>query len=636
MRPGVIFLEGSPPLLFTDPIRSLTARSIDEVAPVLRSLASELEAGRAVAGFMTYDAGAAFGLPTRESDGLPLCWFGVYERWESDWTCPSSDLAAPPEVHPRPGITEPEYLDTVEAVRRWIAAGDTYQVNLTFKLRFEADIDPWQYFLWLRSVHPVPHAAYVDTGEHQILSLSPELFLSVQDGVVRTKPMKGTRPRGVALSDDRRQAEALLGDPKELAENLMIVDLMRNDLGRVCEYGSVHVESLFDVEKYATVHQLTSQICGQLRTNVTPAELFAATFPPGSVTGAPKRRTMELIQDLEPEARGMYTGTIGCFLPGPLPRCQEADNQNPLPRLRGRFRVGARSESPPLFSGGSLGKGEGWVGVQCRFNVAIRTLTHQAGRWEMGVGGGITWDSKPENEFEETRLKATFLSARPREFEIFETMIRGATGRVRFLEDHLDRMAESAEYWGYPFDRAAALRLLEMEKGAVIRLAVSAHGELSIDCRPMPKPQRRVRAALTNLRVQCADRMLRHKTTERALHDEARRVAEELGCWEGLLVNEMGNVTEGSITNLFYLLDGQWCTPPEVDGLLPGIWRARMAPRLGAVERSLPVAELNLCERILLGNSVRGAVEVGEIVGVDGSPLFRRAAIAREAVSFPS
>ncbi len=361
-------------LVLSDPCRVLVAQTVDEVPAVLDEIGAEQARGRYVAGYVAYEAGAAFGLTVKTPDSLPLAWMAVYpaeaarrlsesERshlFEAVDTSRVARMVAATE--PKLSVSKQEFVQAIDRIRELIAAGDTYQVNYTVRARFDLDLDPLDYFLALVLRQAVPYAAFLDLGDAQVLSLSPELFLRRKDRLIESRPMKGTRPRRDSPAADAALAQELIRSEKDRAENLMIVDMVRNDLGRVSRAGSVRVPALYSVEPYRTVWQMASTVTGQARREATPGQIMAATFPGASITGAPKHHTMEIIAELETEPRGVYTGTVGLFLPG------------------GDFTC----------------------------NLAIRTLVHRSGSYRLGVGAGMVWDSDPEEEYEETLTKAAF------------------------------------------------------------------------------------------------------------------------------------------------------------------------------------------------------------------------------------
>jgi para-aminobenzoate synthetase/4-amino-4-deoxychorismate lyase len=397
--------------------------------------------------------------------------------------------------------------------------------------------------------------------------------------------MKGTRPRGSDRGQDIDLGYELVRSEKDRAENLMIVDMVRNDLGRVCLTGSVHVPALFALEPYGTVWQMSSTVAGDISPHTSLLDIMAATFPGASVTGAPKHHTMEIIRELESEPRGVYTGTVALFLPG------------------GDFTC----------------------------NLAIRTIAHREGRCVLGVGSGVVWDSDAEEEYEETLTKAAFVfrddfvsqEAAASKQGLFETLRAEAAPdgapSCPDLDDHLTRMASSAASLGLPFDRNLAIETLRstapLSAALVLRLDLSPRGQFSVRTRPVPSfPPEPARVLLSPFRTDPADPLLRHKVSNRPLYDREHSRALELGLFDAIFLNTADHVTEGAITNIFARIAGQWFTPPLADGLLPGIWRTRFMAQTGAVERSLTLVDLAQADEIILGNSVRGPVRVGEIL----------------------
>jgi len=572
--------DGVPALLLCEPDRVLEAATPGDLPDLLDQVEAEQARGNFVAGYLSYEAGAAFGLSTHPpSSAIPLAWMAVYPPahvrrfplpdWAPGWQPPSIEVSGE-----HLNVSRAVYQSAIREIRELIAAGDTYQVNYTCHAKFSLDVRPSLLFLALVSSHPVPFAAYLNLGKAQILSLSPELFLSRRGEVLESRPMKGTHRRGRTQAEDQAFAHRLEASEKDRAELLMITDMVRNDLGSICRTGSVRWPALFRTEKYRSVWQMTSTVLGELPPEVRLRDVFRGTFPGASVTGAPKHRTMEIIRGLEPEPRGVYTGAIGLFMPG------------------GDFTC----------------------------NLAIRTLVHRQGRFDLGLGGGIVWDSRPDGEYEEALLKSRFLSDITPELRLFETMLLDDCREYVFEAEHLERLAGSARYWDFRFDGAPARRELAdlakraVEVPAVARLELGAGGEMTLDSRDLPPaPAGPVRVVLAATATASGDRFLYHKTDRRALYDDERRVATESGYYEVCFCNERGHITEGAITNVFVRFGHEWVTPPILDGLLAGIWRAWFVRQTGAVERSFARAELSGADEIVIGNSVRGAVAVGEV-----------------------
>ncbi|MCE5238224.1 aminodeoxychorismate synthase component I [bacterium] len=602
----------------SDPLRVISGRDPDALPAALDAVERELAAGHVVAGFMCYEAGRVFGLQTHDPwNPTPLYWFGVYEAAVHPSPVGRGRPAGAgvgPVPDMRLNVTRDEYCAALARVKEYIAAGDTYQVNYTCHARFAADLDPLDYFLAMVRSHPVPYAAYLDLGEAQIVSISPELLLEKRGDILRTKPMKGTRKRGRTPEEDAALRDELTSSLKDRAENLMSVDMMRNDLGRVCEIGSVDVPVLFEAEQYRSVWQMTTTVTGRVREDVGLRRVMEAILPGSSVTGAPKQRTMEIIHELEPEPRGVYCGAVCLFLPN----------------------------------------GD-WT-----LNLPIRTLVHRAGRYDLGIGSGIVWDSDPLSEYEETLLKSQFARRLTPELRLFETMLaeprgagrpRGAAcprvakgcacedtrahathaARVAYESEHLHRLAQSAAYWGFPFAADEAREALrawvsthEADDATIVRMELDQEGGLSFSSRPLPPPpEPPVRVLISQVGTDSSDRLLYHKTNQRDLYDAERERAMAGGYFEVVFCNEAGNLTEGAISNLFVRRGGQWLTPPLTDGLLPGIWRADFMARHAAVEAHLTPEMLGEAEEVVIGNSVRGEIRVDEVV-LGGQTLHGR------------
>jgi para-aminobenzoate synthetase/4-amino-4-deoxychorismate lyase len=658
------FWQVDDALLLSGPLRTLLAHKQVDVRDLLDEVEREQTAGRFVAGYLAYEAGAAFGLTVRNAghagargaaslatEALPLAWMAVYQPEDAtvipaeEWRRLLADMdvsavvKALAGVKPELSVSRDDYMRAIGQVREYIAAGDTYQVNYTVRGRFalgspETPIDPLDYFLALVIRQPVPYAAYLDLGDAQIISLSPELFLRRDGHRLESRPMKGTSPRGTTHTKDVALAYELAETEKERAENLMIVDMVRNDLGRVCRAGSICVPTLFAVEPYRTVWQMVSTVTGDVNPRAKLADIMQAVFPGSSITGAPKHHTMEIIAQLETEPREVYTGALGLFFP------------------QGDFTT----------------------------NIAIRTITHRSRACRLGTGSGVVWDSGAASEYDETLVKATFATppaagAPPRggpwrpdptallhaaattqdDFYLFETLLleaaptestlrhpspkvaaRPATdldlnplhslsdqavvSRYRFLEEHLDRMAASAVAIGLPFEREAARGLMiglarVHQETLVARMQLDAAGRFSLSTREPPVPPAGAATLLVSpFRTDPDDPLLSHKTSLRGFYNREHRRALSQGCFDALFVNRLDRVTEGAVTNLFARFGDRWVTPALDEGLLPGIWRASYLRQTGAGETSLTLTDLWTADEIVVGNSVRGAVHIDRLV----------------------
>ena len=559
IEPPFILLDdarsGAAARLFRSPREIVRADRIEEVAPALERLRAAK--GWRV-GFIAYEAGCALEpqlAPLFRQPELPLLWFGVFdapelvdaERWLPD---PEGGWCGAPV----PAIEPDDYRARVTALQERIAAGDIYQANFTFPADVPVAGDPLAVYAGLRRRARAAYGAVLWTGEEWLLSLSPELFFTLEGDVLTARPMKGTAPPDA-------DPETLHGDPKQRAENLMIVDLLRNDLSRVAIPGSVRVPELFAVERYPTVQQMVSTVTARLRPDQDAVDVLRAIFPCGSITGAPKLKAMELIAGTEEAPRGAYTGAIGAI------------NSN----------------------------------GEASFNVAIRTLCLQpeAARATLGLGSGIVADSDPGAEWLECLAKGAFVRSE-RQFDLIETMgFDPVDGLIR-LERHLARMKASADAFGFAFDRHAARNELQaatfrLREPARVRLLASAKGSYAIEVRALALPTEPVEVAVVPLPVGSGDFRLRHKLTDRAFYDGARRAS---GRFEVVFTDEDGFLTEGSFTSVFVERDGGLLTPPLSRGLLPGVLRGELIDEGKAVEADLRPEDLN--EGFLIGNSARG------------------------------
>ncbi len=563
-------------LLFTEPREVLVAYDAVDARSALRRLA---EAGRSnlwAAGYLAYETGflfeerlASFLPPDRK---MPLLWFGLYDsprrlsRRELVALLAEAGAGSAIELHPKLDFSS--YEKAFERVKDLIAAGDTYQVNLTMKAGFSLVGDPLGLYRTLAQSQPVAYGAYINAGDHQILSRSPELFVSGTGNVLKARPMKGTMRRGNTVAEDETGRLVLANDEKNRAENLMIVDLLRNDLGRIAEIGSVEVSDLFTVETYRSLHTMTSGITARKKPGIGIADMLENLFPCGSITGAPKVRAMEIIHEVEAGPRGIYTGSIGYIAPS------------------GDFS----------------------------FNVAIRTaIIDRDGRGEIGIGGGIVADSTAEAEYEEALLKLKFLSDPAPPVTLIETFKWTPEEGFALLDRHLDRLLDSAAYFALPVTRNDAADYLEVQARdwtapMRVRLTLSETG-FELSAVPLPPSPEKFRFAIAPERLDSGSLWLAHKTTNRAFYDQPRQHAhDQWGLDEVVFLNERGELTEGSFTNLFIEQRGTILTPPLASGLLPGTLRAELIAQGKAQERVLTLADLAAADAIWLGNSVRGLI----------------------------
>lgn len=575
---------------FEHPRAIFVARRPEEVESALRAADHARRAsGATLAGYIAYEAGLALEprlAPLAEArcgaDG-PLVWLGLFDHAE---TIPTAQVpqwlaarAAPGEVSIgplEPQISLGAYDRAFTRLQDAIRAGDIYQANLTFPLAGPWRGDPLALYAAIRPAAAAGYGGVVHDGSHWLLSFSPELFFTLHEGAARVKPMKGTRPRGRDAAEDRAMREALAASAKDRAENLMIVDLMRNDLGRVAQAGSVTVESPFAIESFPTVHQMVSTIRARLRADCGAMDLIRAIFPCGSITGTPKIRAMELIGEVERDARGPYCGALG--------------------------RIDGAGDAA--------------------FNVAIRTLRltpderggeGRGGRAVLGVGSAIVADSRMIAEWRECVLKGGFVRESAAGFDLIETMAFDPEKGIALLELHLERMKTSAAELGFAFDRHATRNQIqalcfETAEPSRIRLLLGRSGAIALEVSPLPaRLEDGAACVILPLPVEDGDWRLRHKTSDRGFYEAALAVAHGAGATEALLLRDDGLLTEGSFTSIFVERDGKLLTPPARLGLLPGVLRRSLIEDGRAEEAELRIGDLE--GGFLIGNALRGLMK---------------------------
>ncbi|MEG9883180.1 MAG: aminodeoxychorismate synthase component I [Hyphomicrobiales bacterium] len=592
MEKGLVLLvdnrnEGRGSLLFEAPRHVVRAYTPREVWAGFARLQEAAGQGLWASGYLSYELGLLFekrlaGLCPACSP-VPLMWFGLYEKPER---LTAAQVAAMMEslARGRSGravglqhmMDFPAYDSAFRKVKDHIAAGECYQVNLTFRAQFELEGDPAGLYRDLMRKQPVAYGAFINTGDHYILSCSPELFMSRQGKCLQTRPMKGTAPRGRTQAEDEAARRRLAEDEKTVAENLMIVDLLRNDMGKIAQIGSVTVTDLFSVETYRGLHQMTSGIRATLKPGISPFDVITNLFPCGSVTGAPKIRAMEIIDEVELGPRGVYTGAIGFIAPD---------------------------------------------GDFC-FNVAIRTALINARdrRGEIGIGGAIVSDSKLRAEYDEAILKMGFFTASAEPLALIETVLWKREGGFVRLERHMQRLAASAVRFGIALPPEQAREALERVAadfaGDRVRVRVLLHeiDGISVTATPLAanSSPTSLRFVLWPQPTDSRDVFLYHKTTRRGFYDTARETAKiSHGVNEVVFRNERDELTEGSTTSLFVRRDGIMMTPPIACGLLPGTLRGELLASGAARERVLHVDDLARADAIYLGNSVHGLRPAG-------------------------
>jgi len=573
--------------IFTSPIRYLYCNQKQEFLDTMLSIESILHEGYYLAGFISYNAGLHYENITSEGikNDFPLLWLGVYRNpivydhidgrlygAEDLCLCPESCRCSEYQIYDcANSVDKCTYINDINSVREAIARGETYQVNYTFKHKFKFIGDTSDLFSELCMKQSASYSAFIRCMNWDILSLSPELFFRRVGDHITVKPMKGTIKRGINSPDDESKAQELYNSTKNRAENVMIVDLLRNDIGRISKIGSVNVSKLYEIEKYETLFQMTSTIESDLKEGVAWSDLFKSVFPSGSVTGAPKISTMQIINALEKEQRGIYTGSIGYIAP----------NNDSV------------------------------------FNVAIRTAV--IGRYdrngEMGIGGGITYDSEAEDEFRESLLKASFLTSRYRDFQLIETMLWDKS--YYLLSLHLKRLEGSSEYFGFSFDEDRIIETLKIECEKFdsqskyrVRLLLYRNGEISVSSEELDEIIAN-KFTFSKIKTDPENRFLYHKTTNREVYNTELKRARSEGFYDILFTNTRDEVTEGAISNVIIKCGNRFYTPPINCGVLDGVYRRNLLESGFPLEEKLLLEEDVLrADKVYMVNSVRGMVEV--------------------------
>jgi para-aminobenzoate synthetase/4-amino-4-deoxychorismate lyase len=573
--------------LFINPIETLRICSADQVPRLTAEIERYLKEGYYLAGYFAYECGHHFediaALPTSE---VPIAFFGVFQSPVVFDHLSGESENEPPDLHElvvderplhhrhvisglRMDMSVRDYSKKLDRIKDYILSGDVYQINYTTRYRFDFEGSTLSLYKELKRKQRVPYGAFIRAGGTHILCFSPELFFRYRCGTITTKPMKGTAQRGRISEEDRYWESWLKQDEKNKAENLMIVDLLRNDLGRVSEIGSVRVRELFSVERYQTLFQMTSTIQGKVKRDTTYYDILRSLFPCGSVTGAPKIRAMQIIHELETTPRGVYTGAIGYFSPE----------------------------------------------HEAVFNVSIRTLVVDGNKGEMGVGSGIVFDSIPENEYAECELKARFLTAPAEEVELIETVLWH--DGFPFLERHLRRLQDSARYFDYCCDVDSVLQELGKVsktflngKKYKVRLLLDSSGRTSVEQSVIHENGDSNAVALSTARTNSGDRFLFHKTTNRPFYDDLYTKACKQGLADIIFMNEKGQITEGTRNNIVVRKGRYLMTPPVDCGLLNGVFRQHLLETEPDIaEKVLTPHDLQTADAIYICNAVRGMRE---------------------------
>ncbi|MFL2860376.1 MAG: aminodeoxychorismate synthase component I [Pontiellaceae bacterium] len=560
----VIVKENENWLRFSEPQEVFKTACLDEVIPLLDRAVKE---NCYVAGWLSYEAAAAFdeAMITGPVGDVPLMVIGLFDSVERLTVLPET-LGEGSVSGLEASVNEATFESAIDSIKKQIAAGATYQVNYSYRLEGAFTGDTYGFFRSFVTGQDAGYAAYVELDNWAVCSASPELFFRLKEGVLESRPMKGTVRRGRTPLEDAVLANGLRSSEKNRAENIMIVDMIRNDLGRVAETGSVETVETFTLERYPTVWQMTSTVRGLVKGSVL--DVLRALFPCASITGAPKVKTMELIKSLETNPRGVYTGSVGYWGPN----------------------------------------------GDAQFNVAIRTAVIDAarGRLTYGVGGGIVWDSDAASEYAETLAKAEVLQGERPDFDLLETVLWTPKAGVYLLERHVERFVASAEFFGRSVDQDELTRLLDLLEGSYplrVRLLLDERCSLRIEQMPLQALNKGgpLRVRLASEPVDRGDRWLYHKTTHRAVYEAAE--AERVDCEEVILWNQEGEITEGTIFNIAVERQGKWVTPPVTSGLLGGVMRAELLASGELFEGIVLVEELREAGCLRLFNSVRGVCD---------------------------
>ena len=555
----------------------LTFKPKDNLDLFFKKLEDYSKGGYWLAGYFSYEfgyflEGAHRFLRTKSK--IPLAWVGVCKKpieisgkRKINQECPDFplDKSSYEIKNIRPNISQREYSEKIKKIKYYLEQGLSYQVNFTFKEKFDFKGDAVSLYSDLRKSQPTSYSALINTNTEKILSLSPELFFRIDKNKIIARPMKGTIKRGETEKEDARIKTDLKKSKKVKAENLMIVDLLRNDLGRISKL--VRAPRLFNIEKHPTLYQMTSTIEGRLKKNLRLKEVFSSLFPCGSVTGAPKIKTIELIKKLEKEPRGIYTGAIGYISPK----------------------------------------------AKSCFNVAIRTVQIKKNKGELGIGGGIVYDSKPKAEYEEALLKAKFFKDGLERIGLIESILWDKNKGYYLLSLHLKRLKNSAKHFSYSYKEKEIKRklkevVLKEKRNLKIKLILDSQGSITIKKEPIKKVTTPIKIRISERRINSKDKFLCHKTTKRAFYDQERNKGLAKGYFETVFLNERGQLTEGTITNIFVLKGKSLYTPPVKSGLLPGVLREYLIRGGKVKEKILYLKDIMEADKVYVGNSVRGLV----------------------------
>lgn len=530
---------------FTNPIKIITAFNFDELKTAFAKI-EELKNQYYIVGYLRYNAFSG------QSSNFPLLYFEVFNSYNIYKTKNTKKLL----LNPTPCVNFCEYSNAIKKIKEEIAKGNTYEVNYTYDFDIPFDGDELDLFNFLLSKQKTPYNFYIKNQYDTVLSFSPELFFEMQNNHILTKPMKGTIRRGKDKKEDKNLIEFLKNDIKNRAENVMIVDLLRNDLGRIAKVGTVNVSKLFEIETHKTLHQMTSQIEADLKENTTFFDIFKAIFPCGSITGAPKISTMKVISDVEKGERNIYCGAIGMISP-----------------------------------------------KETIFSVPIRILqkTNEQNNFKYRVGGAIVWDSDTQDEWEETLTKTKFLND---EFQIIET-VKIENGTILFEKEHFERMQKTAEHFGFKFKTP---EIAKTDNG-MLRILLNRDGEIKTELKKIT-PAKTSKIAISPIIQNSKNEFLYYKTTYRPWYYDSFQRIKNGEIYDEIYFNEKGELTEGARSNIVLQLNGNLYTPPVQCGLLNGVFRQELLKNNKCTEKILYKKDLEKAEKIFCVNSVRGMVEI--------------------------
>lgn len=541
--------------IFKNSIEEIKAFSSKEVINSLKRI-NKLKKNKYIVGYIRYETKDVF-LGKEINSEKPLIWFKVYDRYDCFKIPEFNDYKI--FIKTKPTIEYNEYDKIISKIKDQIEKGRTYQVNYTFDYEVKTSLSQYELFLFLSKTQNTRYCAYIENEFESILSFSPELFFEIKGNKIRTKPMKGTISPGQTNGMDNKII--LKNDEKNRAENLMIVDLLRNDLGKICQIGSVKVPKLFNIESYQTLYQMTSTVTGELKPNIALIDIFEALFPCGSVTGAPKIETMKIIENLELGTRDIYCGAIGCFSPDKI-----------------------------------------------QFSVPIRILQKNKNEkvWKYRVGGGIVWDSQSKTEWDECILKTSFLTKEnPADFRIIETMLC-KDGEILYEKDHIARIKKASEYFNFKFDTNINF---QKDSDCIIRLLLDKEGAIETEYN-VPNKILSNKIQISESKIHSNNLFLKYKTTYRPWYDKVLKEIQQYKLFDIIFLNEKGEVCEGSRSNIFVEIDGKLYTPPLECGLLNGIFRQKMIEQDKCYEKILKIDDLLSAKSIFCGNSVRKLIKV--------------------------